>query len=626
MKYFYMYFLILFVTIGSMEAQVLVEAEGFDNKGGWTIDPQFMDQMGSPYLMAHGAGVPVANAKTNIEFSDLGKYKIWVRTFNWVSPWYEDNDGPGAFKLSVNGEIIPRVLGTKGTQWMWQEAGKIDIKNRSVDIELIDLTGFNGRIDAILFTKDIYFVPPNDIDKIDSLRESLNPRKIHNEGKFDLVVIGGGTAGASAALSAARLGLKVALINNRPMLGGNNSSEVRVGLSGKINQNYYPKLGNALRELTGIPIPEDSHKEISGLMHPPRREASTALDDFRSMIFYSEPNASLYLNIHVNKVEMDGNSIISVSGENVETGEIYKFTGSYFADCTGDATVGFLAGADYRVGRESHYEAFEPKAPSFSDNHTLGTTLMWRSERTKTESDFPILPWAAKLTDEYHLDNHGGGWKWESGHKKDIIEDAEYVRDNILRAIFGNWSYLKNNKEKYRTYKLSRVPFIGGKRESRRLLGDIILNENDIVNQVDYPDKSFTTTWSIDLHYEDEKNSKYFPGTEWQAYAIQTELEAPYHVPYRTLYSRNINNLFMAGRNISVTHVALGTVRVMTTTAMMGEVVGMAAKVCHENNALPRDVYEKYLSELQHLMSIGFPTKVWDIHSLPHERPYGLKD
>jgi hypothetical protein len=216
------------------------------------------------------------------------------------------------------------------------------------------------------------------------------------------------------------------------------------------------------------------------------------------------------------------------------------------------------------------------------------------------------LEWACQFSDKYFIEEEKPDWRWEGGFGKNTLEDAENIRDQNLRAIFGNWSYLKNNSPKYANRRITWVAFIGGKRESRRLLGDHIMNQNDIQNQVKYEDASFTTTWSLDLHYPDPKNSKYFPGEEFFSYCDQPEI-IPYHVPYRCLYSRNIENLFMAGRNISVTHVAFGTIRVQRTTAMMGEVVGMAASICNMHNANPRDVYLKYLSELKTLMKKGIP-------------------
>lgn len=175
-----------------------------------------------------------------------------------------------------------------------------------------------------------------------------------------------------------------------------------------------------------------------------------------------------------------------------------------------------------------------------------------------------------------------------------------------MLVIFSNWSYLKNESgdPAYRNRRLAWVAYISGKRESRRLLGDHILTENDIRNYVEYEDGTASTTWSIDLHYPDPVNSKNFPGKEFKAITKQSNIY-PYPIPYRCLYSRNIENLFMAGRNISVSHTALGTVRVMRTTGMMGEVVGMAAYLCKKHKASPRDIYPQYWDEMLPLLQQG---------------------
>ena len=580
---------------------VLVEAESFDQPGGWVVDQQFMDQMGSPYLMAHGWGTPVDDAKTQITISESGTYKVFVRTFNWTSPWY-DGEGPGQFKMSVDGKALTFVLGNIGRQWMWQDAGTIDLKKGKIEIALHDLTGFNGRCDAILFTKDMSLVPPAGGNELQAFRKKLlGVKSPMDAGKFDLVVVGGGAAGICTAISAARLGLTVALINDRPVLGGNNSSEVRVGLSGDIDKNLYPNIGNVLKEFNP--------------QRPPNAGPAEAFIDNRKLaLVLDEENISLFLNWHVFGTEIQENTIKSVIASETKTGDEMRFKGQLFADCTGDATVGYQAGADYRMGRESRYEAFESLAPLFADQQTLGTSNLWAFETIDKPSSFPVLDWACQFSKQYYLDEDKPDWRWEGGFAKNTITDAENIRDQNLRAIFGNWSYLKNNSPKYANRKLSWVAFIGGRRESRRLLGDIILNQNDIQNQVKYDDASFTTTWSLDLHFPDPANSKYFPGEEFYSYCIQPKI-FPYHVPYRCLYSRNIENLFMAGRDISVTHVAYGTIRVQRTTAMMGEVVGMAASVCKIHNCSPRSVYLEYLPELKKIMKTGIPDNKQNINS-----------
>jgi hypothetical protein len=313
----------------------------------------------------------------------------------------------------------------------------------------------------------------------------------------------------------------------------------------------------------------------------------------------------LYLNTHVLDVERTGNKIISVTGKNIITGQKMIIKGELFADCTGDGNLGFLAGADFRMGRESRLETGEPSAPEKEDDLVMGTSVQWYAEKMDNLSSFPECPWAVQFNEKTCQHLTRGDWDWETGFYRNQIEDIEYIRDYGLRAVFGNWSYLKNQsseKEKYSEYQLEWTAFIGGKRESRRLLGDVILKEQDLLERTVYPDASFTTTWTIDLHYPIALEG--FEEEPFLSTARHIEIE-PYAVPYRCLYSRNIENLFMAGRNISVTHVALGTVRVMRTTGMMGEVVGMAASLAKKHNTSPRGIYKSHLVELKSLMING---------------------
>ena len=585
---------LLCLSIG-LKGQILVECENFSNKGGWVVDQQFMDQMGSPFLMAHGLGKPVADAVTKVKFSKSGTYRVFVRTRNWVGYW-SDKEAPGKFNILINNRPLNTTFGIQDTEWSWQNGGSIKIKAGESTVSIHDLTGFNGRCDAILFTKDRSFVPPSGGEELAEFRKKILGTGLPKPGgDYDLVVVGGGAAGICAAVSASRLGLKVALINDRPVLGGNNSSEVRVGLSGDTDKNLYPNIGNVL-------------KEFNPKRPPNAGPAEGFIDERKEAIVLAEKNIRLFLNMHVFKTEMTGNKITSVTAKNIETGEEFKYSGRLFADCTGDGTVGFLAGADFRMGRESTGEASESLAPPISDQLTLGTSNLWAFETAGAPSSFPVLDWACQFSKQYNIDEDKPDWKWEGGFSKNTITDAERIRDQNLRAIFGNWAYLKNNNPKYANRVLTWVAFIGGKRESRRLLGDIILNQNDVQNQVRYNDASFTTTWSLDLHFPDPLNSKYFPGEEFYSYCIQPKI-SPYHVAYRCLYSRNIDNLFMAGRNISVTHVAFGTIRVQRTTAMMGEVVGMAASICIRQGTDPRGVYKNHLDDLKKLMINGIKSQ-----------------
>ncbi len=572
---------------------ILIEAENFDHKGGWVVDPQFMDQMGSPYLMAHGLGKPVKDARTTVEFPQAGEYHVYVRTWNWNSPW-DPAESPGIFQLMIDDRPLDMVFGKTGNKWSWIYGGMINIKQSKNRVALHDLTGFNGRCDAILFTKDTAVnLTNNDPELYKFRKELLNiPDEPANAGDFDLVIVGGGIAGICSAVSAARLGLKVALIQNRPVLGGNNSSEIRVHLGGSTRENMYPELGEIVRELdTGDP----------GNAGP----AEAYGDKHKLNLVRQEKNIKLFLSTHVFKASLMNGQITSVTGRNIETNEEFEFHGRWFADCTGDGNLGYLAGADFAYGRESEKETDESMAPDTHDNMTMGSSNLWYASEKDYESTFPDLPWAIQFNDDYYLDQTRADWRWEAGFREHTVDQAEYIRDLNLRAIFGNWSYLKNHqKDKYARWELDWVAYIAGKRESRRLLGDVILKQQDIQEKTEFPDACVTTTWGIDLHVPDSLNSKFYPEQEFYSWYVHPAIE-PYEIPYRCLYSRNIENLFMAGRCISVTHVALGTVRVMRTGGMMGEVAGMAASICKEHNTNPRDVYENYLEELKTLLQTG---------------------
>ena len=570
---------------------VLLEAEAFAEKGGWVVDQQFMDQMGSPFLLAHGMGEPVADAKTTVKLPG-GTYRIFVRTRDWAAPW-KTSEAPGKFQVVINGKALDATFGTKGAEWHWQPGGSVKLEG-DVTVALKDLTGFDGRCDAIVLTSDAQLTPPAKGEALAAWRHKLLnlPDKPEDAGKFDLVVVGGGTAGICAAVSAARLGLDVALVHDRPVLGGNNSSEVRVHLGGGIFKDPYPALGGVVAEIGprrgGNAQPADYYE-----------------DDRKLQVVAGEKTLKLFNSVHVNKVEKSGKRIVAVIGKHIENGKELRFAGATFADCTGDGTVGHLAGADYRYGRESKAETGEALAPEHADRQTMGTSVMWYSKLEDEASPFPATPWAIQFYEKNYQKATSGEWNWETGFRVDQIEDFELVRDHGLRAVYGNWSYQKNkapNKATYANRKLDWVAYVGGKRESRRLLGDVILTQQDVVDSRPFPDASVTTTWTIDLHYPVQSDQ--FPGEEFRSTAHHVKIK-PYPIPYRCFYSRNVDNLFMAGRNISVTHVALGTIRVMRTTGMIGEVVGMAAAVCKKQDTTPRGVYEKHLDALKALMTAG---------------------
>lgn len=619
-------FLLPILGVAKKHTTILIEVESFQNKGGWVIDQQSMDQMGSPFLLAHGLGIPVEDAETVVEIEKSGEYYVWIRTRDWVAPW-NAKGAPGKFQLIIKNKPLETTFGTEGAKWNWQYGGKVKLEQGENKIGLHDLTGFEGRCDAIALTTDHDFIPPNKGKQLANFRrENLNlPKDAINGGNYDFVVVGGGMAGCCAAVSAARQGLKVALIQNRPVLGGNNSSEVRVGLSGLIIQNAYPELGKLVNEIGPVghwnlweakqnPDSERSKRILEVIAKNPEKiehnagPASNYNDEKKRLVIEGEENISLFLNMHVIKAKKKREDIESVTAKNINTGEEYQFKGKVFADCTGDGNLGFLAGADFRVGRESKDETGEIRAPEKADNLVMGTSVQWNSVEEDTASYFPECPWAVQFDENTCHRITKGDWNWETGFYQDQIKEIELIKDHAYRVVYGNWDYLKNkaqSKEKFANHRLSWVAYIGGKRESRRLLGDVILKEQDILNQTDFPDASITTTWGIDLHYPIENKLGIEP------YLSRADIKEikPYEIPYRCLYSRNVNNLFMAGRNISVTHVALGTVRVMRTTGMMGEVVGMAATICIQEDCSPREVYMNKLDLLKSFILMGVPQK-----------------
>ncbi len=599
---------VLSLSLGTCRAvDLFVEAESFSSKGGWKVDQQFMDLMGSPYLLAHGMGVPVEDASTEVSFPEKGEYYVYVRTYNWTSPW-KDGEGPGKFTLSVGGKRMKSPLGVEGSGWIWQPVGKVRVKSLKTVISLHDLTGFDGRCDAVYFTTEPDKTPPEDIAALDAFRRKALglPDQPQLAGRYDLVVVGAGVAGMSAAVAAGRLGCKVALINDRPVVGGNNSSEIRVHLGGRIDVGPYKELGGLQKEFG---------PEKGGNAKPAGNYEDQKKLDWLS----GEENVSLFLNYRAIGVTMEGSRITSVIVKHIESGEELKFEAPLFSDCTGDGTVGYLAGADYLMGREGRDEYGESIAPEKADKMTMGSSVQWYSVEDRKSSTFPEFSYGVEFNEANCEKVMMGEWTWETGMNLDQIKDFERIRDYGMLVVYSNWSYLKNHLKdngQYDKRKLGWVAYLAGKRESRRLLGDYILKEDDITKAVFHEDASFTTTWSIDLHRPDPVNSENFPGNEFKA-VTKHILIYPYAVPYRCLYSRNVDNLFMAGRNISVTHVALGTVRVMRTTGMMGEVVGMAAFLCNKYDVLPRGVYRSHLEELKALMSEGVNRK-----GLPNNQQY----
>lgn len=563
---------------------VLVEAEQFTEKGGWEVDTQFIESMGSPYLIAHGLGKPVADASTEIEISQAGKYRVWVRTLDW-SERLGRAEGAGSFELHLNGKKLGGELGTGPAEWTWQAVGEADLKPGKTRLALKDLTGFNGRVDAVLLSSDPDLTPPADVLLEQrtgwKFRGSAGP--VEAAGDFDLVVIGGGYGGLGAAISAARMGAKVALVQNRMVLGGNGSSEIRVWAKGDMPPSEYP-LADIIREI------QDQAKASPA-------PAEQFVDDKKERVVRAEKNITLFLGHHAYGLEMKGGAIASAKVLEVESGRVKRINGKFFADCTGHGFIGQWAGAD----------------TTMTEKGRMGMSNMWMWENTAGPTDFPARDWMLKLGDNdfpYPRRGHAE-WFWESGFDKHPIDELEITRDWNLVASYSAWSAIKNHgahaardPDGHAKAALSWLAYIGGTRETQQILGDVILTGDDIRTQKEFPDATVRTTWSIDLHYPEEKYKSALPEHPFIARAVYgkgVDRTTGYPIPYRCFYSRNIPNLFMAGRNISVNRDALGTIRVMKTIGMMGVTVGRAAALCVARDCTPREIFTDHLDEAKSL-------------------------
>ena len=329
----------------------------------------------------------------------------------------------------------------------------------------------------------------------------------------------------------------------------------------------------------------------------PANTADLYEDERKLALARAEPNLRLFLEHRVNGVETDLQQIRAVIAQDVHSGRRLRIAGRCFADCTGDGAVGFLAGADFQM---------EPTG-------RLGPCNLWNVKETPQAVPFPRCEWALDLSERPFPGRSKtnpnpdqlGGWYWESGFDRDPILEAEYVRDWNFRAMYGAWDALKNVDRVLPNRTLNWSAYIMGKRESRRLLGDVVLTRADLEQGREFPDGCVPTGWRIDLHRPDPRYEKGFEGDAFIARAEYGTYPMPFWVPYRCLYSRNVANLFMAGRDISVTHEALGAVRVMRTGGCEGEIIGMAARLCVQHDTSPRGVYENHLADLQSLMRKG---------------------
>lgn len=567
-----------------------LDAEDFEDYGGWSLDTQFVHLMGSGYLLAAGAGKPVADATTKVTLEQPGRYRLWVRARNWVGP-----GAPGRFQVLVNGKPADRTFGMgELKKWVWEDGGSFDLPAGEVSLALHDLTGYFGRCDALVLTTDPNYRPPDALEAIAQERArltgiSLEPTVV---GDYDVVVVGAGTAGCCAAIAAARGGAKTALIQDRPVLGGNASDEAGVGVNGAGSSKPNARESGIIEEV-------GRYQCRYGYRKPSQPFAD---------IMAQEPNLKVFLNERVVAAEKtDAKTIASVRSVNTLTGRISVYRGRIFIDCTGDGWVGYYAGAQYRLGREAKSEFNESLAPEQADNITMsgcimgGYAISYRAEDTGKPAPYVRPEWAPKIPPPVGFGRGirsftGGQWWLEHAGDIDDCFDAEWARDELIRITYGYWDYIKNEwpeREKATNYEITWVPFYDAKRESRRLVGDYILNQNDVMAATMFPDRISYGGWPLDVHHP----LGIYSG---EAGSFWCDPPVPiYSIPYRTLYSANIDNLMMAGRCMSVTHIALGSVRVQGTLATTGQAAGTAAAMAIRYHTTPRGIYEKHMTELQ---------------------------
>ncbi len=432
----------------------------------------------------------------------------------------------------------------------------------------------------------------------------MNPRIIDS----DLTVVGGGIAGLCAALAAARKGLRVALLEARDVLGGNASSENRVHMNGAGNANssFYAREGGIADEI-----------KLSVFHANPRynfKDECERSDMALLDLALREKNLSLFLGTAARSVHCDGGHVQSVEAYRCRTEETLLFRSPLFADASGDGFVAFSAGAAFRMGREARSEYDEDLAEEVADDHTMGSSILF----TVGKADHPIpfvkpdfaydykkdgiLPFCQRPETgrslPKKLDGVDGIWWLSVGGMFDTIHDHDRIDLELKKLVYGFFDYVKNSGDYENTenYYLKWVAATPAKRESRRFLGDYVLSQKDLVNQTPFPDAVSTGGWSLDIHdpggiYGGGKTSKF------------GKIHGLYNIPYRILYTRDIDNLFLCGRIVSATHVALGSLRVMQTLGAMAQAVGTAAFLCHRDGCLPRDIGAPHrMAELQSIL------------------------
>ncbi|MGJ8654611.1 MAG: FAD-dependent oxidoreductase [Opitutaceae bacterium] len=414
---------------------------------------------------------------------------------------------------------------------------------------------------------------------------------------YDVAVLGGGMAGICAAVAAARNGAKVVLVQDRSVLGGNASSEIRVVVHG------VTKLTNGLAEReTGIIEEILLHNRFMN-----QQDSFTVWDHVLYDFVMREPNIKLLLDTQALRAVMDGDRIVSARCWQGPTETEILLNAKQFIDCSGDGLLAATAGAFYRTGREASAEFNEKYAPKKADGWQLGATILLSStdmgKQTSFEAPSFAIPYHGdeKHSQEGHDDRsivpfNEGFWWVEVGSDFDIVGDFDEIRHKLMGYAYGVWDYVKNSGKypQADNFSLDWVGSVPGRRESRRFVGDHILCESDLLDHKHFDDAVAFGGWPLDEHNPGGIENLNDPPSFWHSH-----FDKVYQIPFRSLYSKNISNLLMAGRNVSVTHVALSSTRVMATCATMGQAVGTAAAMCIQKGVTPREIAQDHIKALQ---------------------------
>ncbi len=406
----------------------------------------------------------------------------------------------------------------------------------------------------------------------------------------DFLVAGGGLAGVCAAIAAARRGAKVILVQDRSRLGGNSSSEVKMHVVGANSRHKGWREGGILEEL----------RLLDAVNNPQRSWELWDLALYDKAV--SEPNLTLLLDTTLYSAATKDGRITEVMARCDRSEHLYRIRAKLFCDSTGDSRLALESGAEMRTGREARSEFGESLAVEQADNETLGSSILFTSRHYDRPMPFTPPSWARKITKE-HLRHRPIRW-WEYGYwwiawggDKDTIRDHERIRFELLSIVMGVWDYVKNSDEypESASWAMDWVGFLPGKRGSRRIVGDYILNQKDLETGGRFEDAVALGGWPMDDHPPG--------GFDRSEIRPNTAVHTPdvFNIPYRSLYSRNVQNLFMAGRNISCSHMAFTSTRVMATCAVVGQAAGTAAALCLEKGVAPRELYRNkaLLGQLQ---------------------------